>query len=128
MKVYVVEDSPFIQERLVAMLREIPGVDVVGVADSSTEALAGIAHHQPDVAVVDLRLRTGNGIEVMQGIRRHSADTTVMVLTNYANVIVRRRCEDVGADYFFDKTTEFEQLGSEIERLSGQPEYYRPAP
>ena len=127
MKVYVVEDSPFIQERLVAMLRDIPGVDVVGVADSSTEALTGIVHHQPDVAVVDLRLRTGNGIEVMKGIRQRSAGTTVMVLTNYANCIVRRRCEEVGAHYFFDKTTEFEQLGSEIERLSGQPEYNRPA-
>lgn len=128
MKVFVVEDSPIIQERLVAMLRDIPGVEVVGVADSSAAALAGIARHQPDVAVVDLRLRTGNGIEVMQGIRQRSSDTTVMVLTNYANCVIRRRCEDVGADYFFDKTSEFEQLGGEIERLSGQPDYRRPAP
>jgi DNA-binding NarL/FixJ family response regulator len=121
MKVYVVEDSPIIQERLVAMLRDIPGVDVVGVADSSTEALAGIALHRPDVAVVDLRLREGNGIEVMQGIRQVSAGTTVMVLSNYASLIVQRRCKDVGAHYFFDKTTEFDQLGNEIERLTGQP-------
>ena len=128
MKVFVVEDSPIIQERLVAMLQDIPRVEVVGVADTSAEALTGIAHHQPDVAVVDLRLRQGNGIEVMQGIRQHSTGTTVMVLSNYANLIVRRRCQDVGAHYFFDKTTEFEQLGSEIERLSGQPEYRRTTP
>jgi two-component system response regulator DevR len=128
MKVYVVEDSPIIQERLVAMLRDIPRVEVVGVADSRDQALAGIAQNQPDVAVVDLRLRSGNGIEVMQGIRQRSAHTTVMVLSNYANLIIRRRCKDMGAHYFFDKTTEFEQLGSEIERLSGQPEASRPAP
>lgn len=110
MKVYVVEDSPVVQERLIAILHEIPGVEIVGVADDSATALSAIPRLRPDAVVLDIRLRSGNGIDVLKGIRNRCNGMTKIVLTNYASSAIRDRCLTAGADYFLDKSTEFDQI------------------
>lgn len=121
MKVFVVEDSPIVQERLVAMLNDIQHVEVVGVADNAAEAIADILRLQPDAAVLDIKLRVGSGIAVLQAIRRQCASIATIMLTNYATQEFRKECLAMGADYFFDKTAEFEKIRDALEEL-GQPD------
>jgi DNA-binding NarL/FixJ family response regulator len=117
MKVFVVEDSPLVRERLVAMLREIEAVEVVGESDNATEAVAGIVREAPAVVVLDIKLRGGSGMEVLEQIRKDAPDITTIMLTNFANDSYRQRYLAAGANFFFDKTEEFEKVRDVLERL-----------
>ena len=116
-RVFVVEDSALIRERLLSMLGAMSGVEVVGSSESASDAIAGILGARPDVVVLDIKLKASSGIEVLRAIKRRMAAVAVIMLTNYATEEFRRKCLEVGAEYFLDKTNEFEQLFSIIDQL-----------
>ena len=58
------------------------------------------------LAVVDMFLRNGNGLEVLRAFRSRRPDQHMLVLTNYATAEIRRKAIDAGADAVFDKSTE----------------------
>ena len=70
MKVFVVEDSDAICERIVQMLNDVNDARVVGTADKVSTALLGIKKYQPDVVILDIQLLDGNGLTVF-GFRFH---------------------------------------------------------
>jgi DNA-binding NarL/FixJ family response regulator len=117
MKVFVVEDSPVVRERLVAMLEEIDQVNVVGESDNPADAVEGIARQAPQVVVLDIKLRGGTGMEVLERIRKDAPGITTIMLTNFANQGYRSRYLAAGANYFFDKTEEFEKVRDVLEDL-----------
>jgi DNA-binding NarL/FixJ family response regulator len=103
MDVFVVEDSALMRQRLGAALEELPGVRLVGWADREGPAITAIAELLPDLVVLDLRLGEGSGFAVLEAVKRLLAPPRVAVLTNHAAEPYRRRCAELGADYFFDK-------------------------
>ncbi|HPL30594.1 MAG TPA: response regulator transcription factor [Anaerolineae bacterium] len=117
MRVYVVDDSALVRERLVALLLEVPGVDVVGTAESAEEAIAGIAMLRPDVAILDIRMPSGSGISVLEEVKKKEDAPIVMMLTNYPYPQYRKKCMDAGADYFFDKSSEFHKVTDVLARM-----------
>jgi DNA-binding NarL/FixJ family response regulator len=110
MKVFLVEDSPMLRERLQDILASLPGTQAVGHAATAQAAIAGIQAARPDIVVCDIQLEEGNGFEVMQEIRKVLPDVKFYVLTNFANEAYRRKAEKLGAQGFFDKSREFEKL------------------
>ena len=117
MKVFVVDDSPLVGERLVSLLSEVDGVDVVGSAESAEEGIEGISKSKPDVAILDIRMPAGNGIAILERIKRHGSSPTVIMLTNYPYPQYRKKCMAAGADYFFDKSGEFQKVTDVLERM-----------
>ncbi len=109
-RVFVVDDSIEIRDRLVDMLGALPEVDIVGVASDVTSAVDGFLHLRPDVTILDIRLPGGSGLEVLERIKRADADAVVIILTNYPFQQYRERCLELGAEYFFDKSTQFDQV------------------
>lgn len=107
MKVFIVEDSEPVKRRLIASLSDMQGIEVVGSAAAEAEAIEAIRTTQPDVAIVDIQLRTGNGMNVLREAKRMRAGLKVMVLTNFGYPQYRRRCMQEGADCFLDKSGEF---------------------
>ncbi len=116
-RVFVVEDSGLIRERLLTMLAGLATIEVVGHAETAADAIASILATKPDVVVLDIKLKASNGIEVLQTIKRRMAGVAVIMLTNYATEEYRRKCLEAGAEYFLDKTNEFEQLRPIIAQL-----------
>jgi DNA-binding NarL/FixJ family response regulator len=116
-RVFLVEDSELIRDRLLSMLAGMSGVEVVGDSQTAADAIAGILAAKPDVVVLDIKLKAGSGIEVLQTIKRRMAAVVVIMLTNYATEEYRKKCLQAGAEYFLDKTNEFEQLRPIIDRL-----------
>ncbi|MFY9327346.1 MAG: response regulator transcription factor [Georgfuchsia sp.] len=108
--VYIVDDSFPIRERLAGMLAGIKGVSVVGEAESPAFAIKGIIATHPDSVVLDLHLRGGTGIEVLEKVASIAPEVVFIVLTNYPNSHYRKACLKAGASYFLDKTTEFEKV------------------
>jgi DNA-binding NarL/FixJ family response regulator len=112
LRVFVVEDSELIRKRIVENVRNMGGFDVVGFAESEEDAVEAIDRLHPDIVITDIRLREGNGIEVVRHIRAHpySPRPRVFVLTNYAFPEYKHQCSVAGADEFFDKSSEYDHF------------------
>ncbi|HYR02879.1 MAG TPA: response regulator transcription factor [Syntrophobacteria bacterium] len=119
LKVYVVDDSELVRERLIDMVSEIEGVKVVGETGDVRGAAASIPQLRPDAVILDIRLPDGNGITLLRHMKRERPAATVIVLTNYPYPQYREECLDAGADYFLYKATEFDQVGEILSRMAG---------
>jgi DNA-binding NarL/FixJ family response regulator len=119
-KTYLVEDNPVIRENLVGFLEDIADATVVAHAAGEREAVDWLDQHRDgwDMAIVDLFLEEGNGLGVLDAVRRRAAHQKVVVLSNYATPDMRARSKALGADAFFDKSAEIELLLDYCERLS----------
>ncbi len=110
-RAYIVEDSPTIRDNLIDTLQELAGVEPVGVAETEHEGKRWLrANDGWDFAIVDLFLREGSGMNVIEACRQRAAGRKVIVLSNHATRDVRWRCAQLGADAVFDKSTELEEL------------------
>lgn len=118
MKLFVADDSSIIRERIVRMLINVPNVQVVGEAADGVETMRGIPETNPDLVILDLKMPKASGIEILPLIKGLSKPPMVMVLTNYATSRHREACAKFGADYFFDKSMEFDKAIEVIESLA----------
>lgn len=118
MKVFVVEDSAAVRERLIEMIREIEDMEVVGEAGTCDAAVAGIMATRPDVAILDVHLPDGSGIKVLAAVKQTLANIRGIVLTNYTSPQHRSAAADAGAEYFLDKSADFEKIPEILERLA----------
>jgi DNA-binding NarL/FixJ family response regulator len=112
LRILLVEDSPLIRRRLLDELARLGGFDVLGCAESAQEAMRSIGSLRPDIVITDIRLREGNGIDVLRHVRAHPYEPRprIYVLTNFAYPEYKRECALIGADDFFDKSTEYDRL------------------
>ncbi len=118
-KAFIAEDDPSIRKLLTTLLHERAGVDVVGAASQSTDASVWLLEHGNswDLALIDLFLEEGNGLTVLAGCRVRKSGQRMVVVSNFATPDMRRRCAFYGADAFFDKTTELDELVSYCKSL-----------
>lgn len=110
MNVFVVEDSSLLRERLIRTLTGITGVKIAGYSDTAEEAVQLIQDKHPDAIILDIRLRQGTGFQVLQAVKTRGKPPLVIVLTNFAYPQYRTKYLEAGADYFFDKSNEFDQV------------------
>ena len=109
-KVFLVEDSASIRERLVQLLETVPGAQVVGQAADVEEAIGAILAARPDLVLLDLRLEDGSGYDVLRAVHGAEPGIDFYMLSNFATEPYRRHAERLGACGFFDKTTDFDRL------------------
>ncbi|MEZ0307862.1 MAG: response regulator [Ramlibacter sp.] len=111
-RAYIVEDSPTIRENLIETLQELALVDPVGVAETEHEGKRWLAQNDSywDLAIVDLFLKEGNGLNILEAFQDRRAEQKMVVLSNHATNDVRGRCAQLGADAVFDKSTEIDAL------------------
>lgn len=109
-RAYIVEDSSTIRENLIETLRELAQVEPVGTTDTEHEAKRWLAANDWDLAIIDLFLREGSGLNVLQAVRRRRPEQRIVVLSNHSSRDVRWRCRQLGADAVFDKSHELEAL------------------
>ena len=107
MNIFVVEDAPEIRTRLIAMIRLVSGVNVVGEADSVNAAIAGILGSATDTLLLDLQLRDGSGLDVLTRVKQARPELHVIVLTNFATQQYRQASLAAGADFCLDKSQDF---------------------
>jgi DNA-binding NarL/FixJ family response regulator len=119
MKVFVVEDSAAVRERLVEMIRDVKDVEVVGEAATYDTAVAGIINTRPDVAVLDIKLanESGSGIDALIEVRKTLPGIRAIILSNYSTPQHLKASADAGAEYFLDKSIEFERVREILEQM-----------
>lgn len=111
-RTFIVEDNLAIRQNLMGALREVARVDPIGQAESEAEGTRWLLRNlsQWDLAIVDLFLKEGTGLRVLEACRHRGPAQKMVVLSNYATPEMRRKCEQLGADAVFDKATEIDDL------------------
>lgn len=123
LRVVIVEDSAIIRARLVETISEIPNVEIVGQAETEADALLTLGRGDWDAVVLDLQLKQGTGLGVLKALRAETrpAGTCVIVFTNYPFPQYRDRSMSLGADFFFDKSREFDRVREVLAELASSP-------
>lgn len=115
MKLLIVEDSSLVSLRLQRAFGKVPALETE-VADRLELALARFRALQPELVILDIELPDGNGIDLLQTIKRERPSTRVLMFSNHD--FLRQHCKTRGADDFFDKSAEFEALVSTVRSLA----------
>ena len=121
MRILIADDSSIVRARLISLLIDLRGIEVVGQAEDAIEARELAEKLRPDVAILDLRMPNGSGADVLRDIKKLNPAPKVIMLTNYPHPENRKKCIDGGADYFFDKSTEFQNVVSVLRDMLRDP-------
>ena len=116
MRLLIADDSPVIRERLIALLNDLDGVEIVGQAGDARMACDLAQKLKPDATILDVQMPRGSGIDVLRDLKKDNPSAVVVMLTNFVGNENRKMCIERGADYVFDKAFEFEKAVSLFRR------------
>ena len=102
-RILIVDDHPIVREGLTAVLSHKPGLEVCGEAATLVEALSLIDTLQPDLAIIDLSLSDGSGLELIKRIRARDVPTKMLVLSMSDESLYAERSLRAGAMGFLHK-------------------------
>jgi DNA-binding NarL/FixJ family response regulator len=119
LKVVIADDSALVRERLAVLVSDLENVELVGQASNAPEAIEIIQRLRPDVVILDIRMPGGNGIQVLEVIKANNEVVPLIImLTAFPYPQYRKKCLEAGAEYFFDKATEFERVAQVVKQLA----------
>ncbi|MGE5469688.1 MAG: response regulator transcription factor [Bacteroidota bacterium] len=113
LKVVLIEDSALLRQAIGNILGELAGVQVVGSAADEPSAIELLQVEQPNLAILDLQLRQGSGLGVLQEISRDPGrfgHPRAVVFSSHDQAVIRERCFALGVDCFFNKATQLDDL------------------
>jgi DNA-binding NarL/FixJ family response regulator len=102
-RVFLVDDHPLVRQALKHAMRHERDMEVCGEAEDKDEALEGIATAEPDLAIVDLRLRTSDGLELVRDLRDRHPKVLSLVLSMQDESMTAERAVRAGARGYISK-------------------------
>jgi DNA-binding NarL/FixJ family response regulator len=117
LKVLVVDDSAVIGNRLRNFLSELEYVQFSGHAENYDDAIIFTDALNPHAILLDISLAAKSGIDVLKHVKKDYPSIKVIMFTNQSNAHYRKLCSELGADYFLDKSSEFESLTGILEKI-----------
>lgn len=112
--VLLVEDSSIVAGRIRNMLNEMYKISVIAQARNLKEALIILDSIIPEIVLIGLHLSGKSGIEFLKEIKQKYFNTLIIILSNHSESYYRKLCIESGADFIFDKSTEFEKVPETI--------------
>lgn len=102
-RVFLVDDHPMVRERLSLLIDQQPDLQVCGEAGDVVEAIEGIERTSPDIAIVDLSLKSSNGLELIKDLKARGCSTPVLVLSMHDEELYAERVLRAGAFGYISK-------------------------
>ncbi|MFZ6760064.1 response regulator [Undibacterium sp. Ji50W] len=119
LKVFLIEDAQRIRSVLIEVLQQTDNVEVIGFAESEEDALSQLRSIEWDVAIVDIGLREGSGLAVLSGLKNDGRlYGSRLVFTSNPSNALKIRTMSLGAEGFFDKSREMDNLVDHIQALA----------
>ena len=116
-RVLLAEDQGLMRSALALLLNLEPDIDVVAEAGTTAEALDAALHVRPDVALLDIEMPDGSGLDTAATLRDKLPDCRVLILTTFGRPGYLRRAMEAGATGFLVKDGPVEQLAAAIRRV-----------
>ncbi|MEO8765168.1 MAG: response regulator [Ginsengibacter sp.] len=117
MKVLIIDYSIGIVERLGEMLSEIENITSIHKAVSYDEAIKLYQATRPDIVLLDICLPANNSFKILKEIKSPGSKTRVIILAVEKDNYINELCDLLGADFFFDKYSEFEKIPAAIDAI-----------
>ena len=109
-KILIVDSSALMRQRLAELVREVPGVRVVGVADRAELAVALAEQMQPDLVLLDLQLPNGRALGALTRLRAGSRSPIILGLTNGVTPQHLEMARRLGVTHVLDELHDFERI------------------
>lgn len=119
-RVQIVEDLPRVQRLLQGLVEQAGYFEVCGMDDTEQAALARFERERPDALVIDLNLREGSGLGLINAVRQSlppEQRPLMIVVTNHTLAALQAASIKAGADHFLDKSRELPQLPLILQRV-----------
>lgn len=116
LKVLAADDSKPMRERLVELVRELDTTAVIREAVDTASAVELAQSLRPDIAILDIRM-PGGGINALERIKAGPDAPIVIMFTAFPSTQLRDKCLALGADYFFDKVSQVDDLMETLEQI-----------
>jgi DNA-binding NarL/FixJ family response regulator len=116
-KILIVDDHPAVREALAIRIGRQRDLEVCGEAADINEALRLVADTQPDVAVIDISLKTGNGLDLIKRIKDRNDHVGILVWSMHSESLYAERALRVGALGYINKDQATDQILSAIRRV-----------
>ncbi|MDZ7738553.1 MAG: response regulator, partial [Bacteroidales bacterium] len=108
LKVTLIEDSLHIGEWIKENIETMEGLELADWEKDGENAVSRVQEIKPDIIILDLNLPGMKGLDILQQLRSKSAKPLIIVFT--INELARKKVLEMGADYFFDKALEDQDL------------------
>jgi DNA-binding NarL/FixJ family response regulator len=116
-RVLIVDDHPAVREALALRISRQPDLEVCGEAADTSEALRLVAETQPDVAVVDISFKTGNGIDLIKRIKDRNDNVRILVWSMHSESLYAERALRNGALGYITKDQATDRIVEAIRRV-----------
>jgi DNA-binding NarL/FixJ family response regulator len=116
-KVLIVDDHPLVREGLIRVVEKQNDLEVCAEAEDFLEALDKIESHQPDVVIVDISLRSSNGLDLIKSIRNRWCNLPVLVVSMHDESLYAERAIRAGARGYIMKQEPLRQVVAAIRRV-----------
>ncbi|MEW6195814.1 MAG: response regulator [Bacteroidota bacterium] len=110
MKILIVDESKEIRDRILRLINANNKFTKVIQAENLAEAKSMIYSEAPEVLLIDLRFSDGNTFDLLDSIDKSTYAPIIIILTNYDQPFYREKAAEMGASFFFNKSTEFLDL------------------
>ncbi len=117
MTLHIIDDSVLFQDRIRQEVEDVDGLRISSTSETAGEAIARIYKDRPAVIILDISLRKGTGMDVLRYLTTLHIVPTVFVVTNHPMEHYKKVCMELGADRYFHKSTQYDQLISALREL-----------
>ena len=116
-RVLIVDDHPAVRDALALWIDQEPDLKVCGEASEIAEALRLVGESRPDVAVVDISLKTGSGIDLVKRIKDRDERVRILVWSMHSDTVYAKRALRAGALGYINKDQATEKIIQAIRRV-----------
>lgn len=115
MNLLIVEDSELIAQRMHRKFEEISEITSIRIINNGIDAFAEFEKLNPDLVILDISLPGKDGIDLLKEFKEIHPGTIVFIFTNFPYKQYKDSCLKLGAESFFDKSSDFELLVEKVE-------------
>ncbi len=118
MKVLIADDNIQFRARLASILNTIKGIEIIGETGNVSDTLAACRQGKPDAVILDIHMPGGSGLDVVAQAKATRNPPVVMMLTIGPRSEYQTESFLLGADYFFEKSSELRKMVLMLRRMA----------
>jgi DNA-binding NarL/FixJ family response regulator len=123
-RIVVIDDHPILREALMRLLCNQPDLECTGMAENTADARRLVAQSAPDLVILDLRLKSGDALDLIKSLRVEHSQLKVLVLSQYDEMLFAERVLRAGASGYVMKENATEEILNAVRKVLAGEIYF----